>query len=64
MSDGDNEYFRSVCPASERVDGPYHSWEFWGDDPYIICWWCKEMRDALTGDVKRKAAVSDGGSET
>lgn len=37
------------CPKSERVDGPFHSWQFDGDDPYIVCAFCGERRDALTG---------------
>lgn len=45
MQDGDE------CPFSERVDGKWHSWRFDGDDPRIICHYCGEMRDALTGAV-------------
>lgn len=37
------------CPLSERVDGPWHSWRFDGDDPYIACAYCGEMRDAISG---------------
>ena len=37
------------CPKSERVDDPLHSWQFMGDDPYIKCTWCGEIRDAITG---------------
>jgi hypothetical protein len=43
------------CAKSQRVDGPLHSWRFDGDDPYIICAFCNEMRDALTGKVLREA---------
>jgi hypothetical protein len=39
------------CLASERVDGPKHSWRFDGDDPYTICVYCGERRDAFTGRV-------------
>ncbi len=39
------------CPRSKRVDGPFHTWLFDGDDPYIKCHWCGEIRDALTGRV-------------
>lgn len=40
-----------LCPLSKRVDGPKHSWKFDGDDPYIICFYCEEVRDARTGRV-------------
>lgn len=40
----------AACPAREAADGQ-HSWGFDGDDPYIICHWCDEMQDALTGRV-------------
>ena len=36
----------SACPIP--LDGK-HSWRFDGDDPYIVCHWCGERRDALTG---------------
>lgn len=39
------------CPFSKRVDGPWHSWRWDGDDPRIICHYCDEMRDALSGRV-------------
>lgn len=38
------------CPLSKRVDGKYHSWVFDGDDPYVICHYCKERRDAISGE--------------
>lgn len=41
------------CPHSKRVDGPTHTWRFDGDDPYIICVFCDEMRDALSARVVR-----------
>lgn len=31
--------------------GRNHSWRFDGDDPYIICHYCGQMRDALTGRI-------------
>lgn len=37
------------CEKSERVDGKKHSWRFDGDDPYVICSYCKEIRDAISG---------------
>jgi len=40
-----------TCLRSRRVDGPLHSWVFDGDDPYIVCAFCGERRDALTGRV-------------
>lgn len=39
---------REECPASRRVDG-MHSFRFDGDGPYIICSFCGETRDAITG---------------
>ena len=39
------------CPRTKHVDGKSHGWLFWGDDPYIKCDWCGEIRDALTGQV-------------
>ena len=41
------------CSLSERVDGKKHGWKFDGDDPYVICHWCKEVRDAITDVVIR-----------
>ena len=43
------------CPKSLRVDGPWHSWRFDGDGPYVECALCGEYRDALTGRVLREA---------
>jgi hypothetical protein len=39
------------CPLSQRVDGKVHSWRFDGDNPYVICVYCNEFRDALTNRV-------------
>jgi hypothetical protein len=39
------------CPRPGRVDGPAHSWRFDGDDPYVICHFCGERRDAQSGRV-------------
>lgn len=47
MSDDDDR-----CPVSQRADGQ-HSWKFLGDDPYIECFYCGELRDALTGITLR-----------
>lgn len=41
------------CPLSQRVDGKLHSWHFDGDDPRIVCVYCDEMRDAISGAVIR-----------
>ena len=38
------------CQKSQRKDGQ-HGWVFDGDDPYVICHWCKERRDAISGQV-------------
>ncbi|HKY57646.1 MAG TPA: hypothetical protein VJL80_06385 [Aeromicrobium sp.] len=43
------------CTKSERVDGPKHSWKFDGDNPYIECHYCGEIRDAISGRVIRAA---------
>ncbi len=39
------------CEPSQRVDGKLHSFRFDGDDPYVICVFCGQMRDAIKGDV-------------
>jgi len=39
------------CPNSRHVNGWQHGWLFDGDSPRIVCYWCHEMRDALTGAV-------------
>lgn len=38
-----------ICPKSQRVDGKGHSFVFDGDDPYVVCAYCKERRDAISG---------------
>lgn len=43
-----------ICELSERVDGKKHTWKFDGDDPYIVCSWCGEVRDAIQGWVITK----------
>lgn len=48
------------CLLSQRVDGPKHSWRFDGDDPRIVCVYCDEMRDALSGRVLRSRRVTEG----
>lgn len=45
-----------VCLSSERVDGKLHSWSFDGDDPYVVCCWCGEVRDSITGGVIKPVA--------
>lgn len=40
-------------PAPPAEACPLHSWQFDGDDPYVICMTCDEMRDAITGRVIR-----------
>lgn len=37
-----------------------HSWKFDGDDPYLICHYCGQINDAITGAVVR-ASGSQGG---
>lgn len=36
------------CISSGRPDHR-HAWRFDGDDPYVLCDYCGERRDALTG---------------
>lgn len=38
-----------ICPKSRRVDGRGHSFVFDGDDPYVVCAYCGECRDAISG---------------
>jgi hypothetical protein len=45
-----NESQKDMCSRSHRADGK-HSWEFDGDDPYMRCVYCRELRDTLTGNV-------------
>lgn len=47
------------CEKSKRRDGLLHSWRFDGDDPYIICVYCDEMRGALTGRVIREGRTDE-----
>ena len=49
-----------MCPRSGRLDRA-HSWTFDGDDPYVICSYCDEMRDALNGRVIRQGLAADEG---
>lgn len=51
-----SEYVETTCPSSRRVDDPtLHSTRFDGDDPYTICVYCGETRDALTGRIVKQA---------
>jgi hypothetical protein len=43
---------RQPCIASGRPDHR-HAWRFDGDDPYVLCDYCGERRDALTGRAIR-----------
>lgn len=38
------------CRDSVRADAK-HGWAFDGDDPYIYCVYCGELRDAISGRV-------------
>lgn len=42
---------KDICELSTHVDGQIHSWVFDGDDPYIVCHFCKQTRDALNGRI-------------
>lgn len=49
-------YVLTECPSSKRVDDPtLHSTRFDGDDPYTVCVYCGETRDAITGRIIRPA---------
>lgn len=47
----DPEANQDVCPKSRRVDGPYHSTRWDGDDSRTVCVFCGQVRDALSGEV-------------
>lgn len=47
-----SDYAGNLCALSNRSDGK-HSWKFDGDDPYIECFYCGELKDALNGRVIR-----------
>ena len=51
---------RAECAFTKRVDG-HHAWVFDGDDPYVICHFCQEQRDAQTGRVIRQGKEDTGG---
>lgn len=42
-----------ACPYPLRKDGDRHSWKFDGDDPYVVCVGCDEIRDAITDVIVR-----------
>lgn len=42
-----------TCAMSERADR-HHSWSLLGGEPYIVCHFCGELRDVLTGRTIRK----------
>ena len=50
----DSTSVEQLCAKSTRGDGG-HSWHFDGDDPYIVCVFCDEVRDAINGRVIRAA---------
>lgn len=50
--------WNDVCWPSKRVDGKHHSWRFDGDDPYVICQFCGEERDAISGRVLKHGRTS------
>lgn len=49
---GPNE--RECCAKSKRVDGPWHSDQWYSDGPYVECVYCGRIADALTGATIRK----------
>lgn len=42
-----------ICENSKRVDGKKHSWVFMGDDPYVKCHYCSQVRDAIHDVIYR-----------
>ena len=58
LTPAEREMTTPECPLSQRVDGELHSWRFDGDDPYVICAYCDQMQDALTGRVIRPGRTS------
>ena len=48
-----HEHGQEQCPKTQHIDGKSHGWLFDGDDPYVVCAWCHERRDALTDRVIR-----------
>lgn len=59
------EYVETTCPSSQRVDDPtLHSTRFDGDDPYTICVYCGETRDAQSGQIVKPANGSSGAGES
>lgn len=62
MSGGLADSLLGACVRSKRADAK-HSWVFDGDDPYTICVFCGERRDALTGravTLARPSAAAPG----
>ncbi|MET8430084.1 helix-turn-helix transcriptional regulator [Nocardia sp. NPDC004860] len=47
-----------VCLMSRHFDGPRHSWRFDMDNPIIICSYCDETRDAISGTVIRPSSAA------
>lgn len=45
---------KDICYKSKHKDNVSHGWLFDGDDPYIICIWCKEIRDSINGRIIQK----------
>lgn len=50
----DPDALPEVCSKSQRVDGPYHSTRWDGDDARTVCVFCGEVRDALSGAIIRQ----------
>ncbi len=58
MTSNNTNISGDACPKPKHVDGKSHIWLFDGDDPYIKCDSCKEVRDAITGRVIQPLAPS------
>lgn len=46
-----------VCLQPLREHDTSHSWSFDGDDPYIVCHGCEEVRDAVSGEVMKRGVA-------
>ena len=54
---------RAECPLSDQREGE-HSWRFDGDGPCIICVYCGELQDALTGRIITAGSIAAAKRDT
>jgi hypothetical protein len=48
----------NTCPKTQHRDGESHGWRFDLDNPYIVCDWCGQWRDAISGCVLVSVAAT------